>query len=884
MRIRHIITTILGGLLGLLFALPSNAQVVNFVSYGVEHGLAQSQVSSLVQDEKGRLWVGTIAGLSVWDGQKFTNYNRSDSLAEDWVTASYKDKYGHLWFGHWGGSITKYDKVTEEFESIKIEKFNSYQEVKVFVEDTGRNVMFFGTDGSGLFYMDLATQQVKRIEFSKDQEARFIKTLFLDSNKDLWIGTENHGVYIFDEAHMIEDTIISTNIRLEDGLSSNAINQITEYNGNIWLATNAGITYFKSGDIDYLRNPAGIQFNQMNDNTGFASNIVSCFLVDHQENLWIGTGDQGVVKTSVREGYSNRYDFTHYNIEQGLSFYNIKTMYLDRENTVWIGTDVGLNQYTSEHFILYDETVGLKNNIVWAVAPDAQGNIWLGTNMGVTQLINADNRNNDSLSTKHYKVPGLYDVPVIAISPDSEGNIWFGTANGALFKRTKTGNYERINIEAHLQDMIYSIAEDEGGNLWLGTRTGIVKIDKRASKLSLYTASKDSIGGDNILKVLKARDGTLWFAVLGGSLTSYDGENFKVWGPNDGMDGTFVLSAAEDNDGNLWFGSYTGGLYKYDGSTFTNYNKDSGMVSATPYAIVADKDNNIWIGSTNGVEKFDQRTGEFTHFSKSEGFLGIESNPNSIAVDGNDNIWFGTILGAVKYNPYLHDVNTTRPIIEIKDKIRVNNKVSSRPPDNTFTQSQNNLTFDLVGVSLNNPNKLRYTYQLAGDKGGEWHDPTPNPQAILAGLNAGNYTFNVKAINADGVESDVASYKFKIEIPFYMSVRFYVLQFAIILIMLALAVFYGRKTGGSRVATILASIAVIIVFEYGINYVEDNVEAQLGSIAFIKVMLNVFLGLMLFPVERFVQGYIIKGNERAAARRLARQGGATETVESSESE
>jgi hypothetical protein len=83
------------------------------------------------------------------------------------------------------------------------------------------------------------------------------------------------------------------------------------------------------------------------------------------------------------------------------------------------------------------------------------------------------------------------------------------------------------------------------------------------------------------------------------------------------------------------------------------------------------------------------------------------------------------------------------------------------------------------------------------------------------------------------------------------------MQVALIGIMLTLAVFYGRRTGGSRTATVLASIAIIIVFEYCINYVEDNVEAEIGSIAFIKVFLNVILGLILFPVEQFVTDKII---------------------------
>jgi ligand-binding sensor domain-containing protein len=849
-----------------------NAQVVNFVSYGVEHGLVQSQVHSLVQDDNGKLWVGTISGLSVWDGGKFTNYNRTDSLAEDWVTASFKDSRGNLWFGHWGGSITKWDRQRNaskesnraDFYSIEIEKFNSYQEVKAFVEDSTRGVMFFGTEGSGLFYFDLNTEQVRRLQFSKEDNSRFIKTLYLDDYNKLWIGTEYDGVYVFEEGQDIVDSIPSVHITMEDGLASNNVSQIAEFDNKIWIGSTSGITYFEDKEFAELKNKANLGMKFMNRENGFASNGINVLMPDNKGSLWVGTSDNGVVKIS-QGSRPGRYVKTHYGVDQGLSFYNVKTMYFDRENTLWIGTDVGLNQYISEQFILYDESVGLRNNIVWAVAPDQDGSIWLGTNEGVTHLLNADNVDNDSISTKHYKVEGLFDVPVLSVYPDDDGNVWFGTATSSLFKRTQVGTYERVNIEAHLQDMIYSIGEDTLGNLWLGTRAGIVRIDKEQHKLSLFTEKKDSIGGNNVFKVLRDKNGVMWFAVLGGSLTSWDGENFKVWGKEDGMNHTFVLSAAEDNDGNLWFGCYSGGLYKYDGEKFTNYNTDSGLVSSTPYAIVADKDNNIWIGTTNGVEKFDQQTNTFTHYSKTEGFLGVEINPNSIARDANENIWFGTILGAVKYNPYLDVLNKVQPTIQLEG-LKINQKRASWPVDNKFDPNQNNITLEFLGVSLNNPRKLRYSYQLDGPRSDkEWSEPSATPYASMAGLNAGKYNFNVKAINADGVESDVQTYAFEIAIPFYMSITFYVMQFAIILIMLSLAVFYGRKTGGSRTATILASIAVIIVFEYGINYVEDNLETVVGSIAFIKVLLNVILGLLLFPVERFVQAVVVKKRDDGTA-------------------
>ena len=69
-------------------------QTTHFIHYGIEHGLPQSQVQTIEQDNDGNLWIGTMSGLSKYNGRAFINYTKKDSLAEDWITASCKDKAG----------------------------------------------------------------------------------------------------------------------------------------------------------------------------------------------------------------------------------------------------------------------------------------------------------------------------------------------------------------------------------------------------------------------------------------------------------------------------------------------------------------------------------------------------------------------------------------------------------------------------------------------------------------------------------------------------------------------------------------------------------------------------------------------------------------------
>lgn len=847
---------ILIGLLLLTFSVQS--QVVSFVKYGVENGLIQSQVQAFQQDNKGRLWVGTISGVSVYNGVEFKNYTTKDSLAENWVSTMYKTKNGDIWMGHWAGSLSRYDAENDIFENVDIEGFNEFQTISDFVEDTLNNRLFFSSVGSGLFIYHFEDDRVSKVEIDESTESKYITTLFQAPNGKIWVGTENSGIYVFNPEAIADNKVATVNITLDDGLPSNRIVDIEVFNDEIWIGTSdKGIARANWSQASNIKagQPIELSFDLNSEEDILPSDQISDILVDHDNGLWIGTRNKGVLRIMLKGG---RYHFQSYNTKEGLSFYDVNCLFVDRENSIWIGTNVGVNQYVSDGFLLYNKSVGIANNIIWSIQPDGKGNIWLGTNSGVSKLMNGADRENDDLKVQKIGLSGLSDVGVRSIYKDKEGNTWFATSEGRLFKRDKSGKFQKINIQSVLQDIIFCMQDDDQGYLWLGTRAGAARLNKQTLSLDFFS-EKEGLGGNNVLKITKDTKGNLWFACSGGYLTKYDGENFTKYTEEDGVK-PFILCVTADKLGNIYFGGYTSGLYKYDGTEFTNYTSaESGLRAETPYALIADDENNIWIGTSYGVEKFDPRTEKFFHYGKTEGFLGLEVNYNSIARDENDNIWFGTILGAVKYNPAADDLNDVQPTVSLSG-LEVNQEPAEFPFDNEFDPTNNDLAFNYIGVSLNKPNKVRYQYMLEGFEK-EWSTETKTRKAFYSNLDPGKYVFKVKALNSDDIASVPVEYSFRVETPFYMSYYFYGGQVVFIILLMTLAVFYGRKTGGSRIATVLATIALIIVFEYGINFVEDSLEDSLGGVVFIKVGLNVLLALLLFPVEELVKKLIVRGNE-----------------------
>lgn len=840
----------------LLLIKTINAQVVSFVKYGVENGLIQSQVQAINQDNDGRLWIGTISGVSVYNGESFSNYTTQDSLAENWVTTIFKSSNGDMWLGHWAGSITRWSNKTGEFEDIEIERFNQFQTITDFIEKTERQEIIFSSRGSGLFIYHIEKNEVTKVNFSSDPESKNIVDLFIDPSNNLWISTESNGIYIINYNQIDNTALSAKHLTTDFGLTSNNVSEVKLFDDKIWIATpSSGIDVIEQVSANNFISDKSekVTVENKNENNFLPSNNITDLMIDGFNNIWIGSKDKGVTFVTKK---ADKYLTKVFNTREGLSFYDVNCLFSDREKSVWIGTNVGVNQYISDYFLLFDKTIGLPNNIVQTIENDGQGNIWLGTNSGLSILKDGSDLDADNIKVQQVSLKGLDNVGIRDIHLDTDGNLWIANAKGMLFKRNTSGSFEKVNIENVLRDLILCISEDQNGNIWLGTRQGAARLNKNSYKLDFFTEA-DGLGGRNVSKIVSDKNGHLWFACSGGNLTKFDGENFTVYDDDDGVK-SIIICIESDNLGNIYFGAYTSGLYKYDGKEFTNYNiENSGLRSETPYALIADDENNIWIGTSYGVEKFDPRTETFVHYGKTEGFLGLEVNYNAIDRDENNNIWFGTILGAVRYNPEDDFENDVKPIIKVTE-LEINQEQAQFPFNNVFNSNENDLTFKYIGISLNNSNKVRYQYMLEGYDN-KWSKPGQIKQAYFSNLDPGKYTFRAKALNSYNIESEEFTYSFLVKVPWYMAWWFYALQIGVVILMLIFAIFYGRRTGGSRTATVLATIALIIIFEYGINYVEDNVEDLFQGVIFIKVGLNVLLAIMLFPVEDFIKKIIVSG-------------------------
>lgn len=770
-------------LLYLTLALPAvlPAQTYSFQHYGVEDGLSQSAVTAVVQDNNGIMWVGTMAGLNRYDGTSFRTYGKEEGLTENWVTALLKDSRGTIWIGHWGGGVSLCNAASGKVRDMKFERFSKFKSVTSIMEDANGDV-WFGTAGGGVFKYEALNNEIVSLGESDGFLSNYINSISTDAKGNIWFGTD-HGIIIFKSGKKLEDRNAFATLNQSGGLPSDRVTAISRAGADkMAVATEfSGIAIVEVTGGDWK-----FKCNTLNTAAGLPSNFISSVMAGKDEEIWIGSRDEGMFRYDMKKKR-----IQSLSVRQGLNYFKVNCLFRDREENMWIGTDLGLNLYRGDQFLKYDESDGLTNNVVWSVTEDSDHHIWLGTNSGLSKLktgIKSEGGGYDAVKVVNFNTSGKQsDNTILSLYADGDGRIWCGTRYSGLSVLDKDG--KKIagldSVSGLASNTVYSIAADGNGNCWLGTDRGVSLVDGKFKVTNYSTA--DGLGGSNVYKVYCDSRGRVWFASIGGSLSYFINGKFSRISERD-LSQKFITSICEDSKGIMWFGAYGAGIFSFNGKKFSNYTMANGLSSNSPSSVIADSEGNIWIGTNKGIDKFMPADGITKSFGENEGFMGVEPNPNAVCIDHRGNIWYGTIMGAVRFSLADEKKNTVEPVTMLEN-IKVDYEPFDFPEDNEFSYSDNHITFHYIGVSLTNPEHVEYKYMLKGFDN-DWSPVTHNQDVVYSNLSPGDYEFLVMASNNDGVWNQLpASYPFKINPPFWSTWWFYTLCTIIV----AAAVYLGDK-------------------------------------------------------------------------------------------
>ena len=293
-----------------------------FQNYAQNQGLANTQITDIIQDGTDKIYVGTINGLYQFQQDRFKRIKISTQQASTEVLSMYPTPQGGIKLNinfkntNTGGEFKIYNG--------KVKQAN-YHEIgsKQYLDSKGRVWHFVD-------YILYRLDTVSRSDSTVNKRHLFPRNILVQQvfeyKTQYWVAT-NKGLFAIRDSKNKQRNFLEIidSITVKNGLSSNLINVTTQgKNGELWIGTKEGLCLLENGTI-----------TQFNTEDGLISNNCTHLLVDHHNNLWIGT-PKGL-------SYFDGKGFTNYNHKTGLSSSNISYLYIDNQKRLWIGTSKGLS-------------------------------------------------------------------------------------------------------------------------------------------------------------------------------------------------------------------------------------------------------------------------------------------------------------------------------------------------------------------------------------------------------------------------------------------------------------------------------------------------------------------------------------------------------------
>ena len=770
-------------LIYLLVGFSTFSQVPNlkFKHITTEQGLSNSTIEAIYQDSRGFMWFGTRDGLNRYDGNSMVIFKHdlknATSISDNYITCIYEDAKKNLWIGTING-LNKFDQATNTFTNYKsnqkdVKSLSNNHITSLMIDKKGR--LWIATKGGGINLLESSEGKFSSFQQKKGSNAslnnNYVNYIFEDSRGNCWVGTQS-GLQLFNRENRTFKSIDVLK-NLDEKPKNYLIYCINEdKQGNLLLGTtDNGFIIF-----NYQFNTTKLFSHKETQITSLASNLVRSILVDKNKNIWVGCINGGL---NLFDPVSDRFYNYQYRPDEpkSLSQRTISAIFEDNQGNFWVGTHRGgINLYmpNTEKFTLFRQESypnSLSYNDVKAFCEDRNGNIWIGTDGGGLNLFNRKTK-----SFKHYKhnpfnQKTIGSNEVVDITEDSQGNIWVATWGGGLCLYNKNSdNFTRFlhnaaDSKSVSSNYIQQIFEDRKHHLWIGTYYGGLNLfDPKTKTFSrvVYGQNKTQLLGNNILSLNEDKAGNIWIGTDDGGLNCYEEstKTFRHYFNNDKKRPDFQI-IFNDSKNRIWLGQT--GLYLFNPKqkTFSVFTDKLGLSTEFIKAIEEDSQGNLWLSTSNGIMQLNPETLSAKKYNTSDGLQGLEFETNAFLKTQEGEIFFGGINGFNTFYPQNISQNTFIPPVYVTDFQVDNQKVIvgkdsplqtdiSLTKEITLTHQQTTFSFSFAALNYTASENNRYAYRLK-DWDKDWIYPQNEKKASYTNVSPGEYTFQVRASNNDGV-------------------------------------------------------------------------------------------------------------------------------------
>lgn len=823
----------------------------HFRHYNIENGVSSNNISTLFQDQKGYIWIGTENGLNRFDGNQFTLYQKNNPLYSNFHANSINticettDK--ELWLGTDNG-VFIYNQVKDTFTPFvkqTSDKTSITSWITHIIQDKAGNI-WIATHKQGIFLFN--TQTDKLTQFEIPQNDNIVIRILNDEQNNIWLS----GPYQLCKLNKVNNTFET--YAIEEKTESIYSMALWEDSSNhIWIGTwDKGLWKLdpQTKQVEkYLTEGKGILH-------------IHSILEYSPELLFIGSDDGLTIFNPVTKEsflYNNYGDS-----EKSLSDKFIYPMLKDREGGVWIGTYYNGINYLPPYcgqFNGYSESSDIpyfNSRIISRFCEDENGNIWIASDDSGLSCFNPSTMQFlDFNGRKKLNKHNLHALCMI------DKDLWIGTyGDGIQVLNAQTGKIKNYNTTNGLdENSIYSIFKDSQGQIWTGSMNGICQYDAQKQH---FTPIKHLEA--LIIEIVEDAKGNLWIATQGKGLFRYSPQKNKEWekyGLKKGFNSLTVNHLCINKDNEIWAAT-SEGLYLYnplkDIFTYQPLRLPNECINA-----ILEGEDCLWLTTAKGLVKYTPATQETQIFTKSDGLQNEAFIMASALKTRNGEFYIGSINGFNTFYPHQLKLNTQKPNVVLTSLEIFNQKIDTQK-DGTLPEAidhlkeihlsykDNVITLNYAALSYCTPQKNQYAYMLEGfDKG--WNYVGSQHSTTYTNLPAGTYTFRVKASNNDNIwNEEGTSIRIIVHPPFYLSLPFkigYVLLFLLALGLLLRYVIRRSEKKHAKAIDELNSKKEIEIHEAKINF-----------FTMIAHEIRTPVSLIIGPLEKIMQSTHIPTNER----------------------
>ncbi|MDO9488757.1 MAG: diguanylate cyclase [Sphingomonadaceae bacterium] len=722
-------------------------------------GLPQGTVTSMAQDERGLIWIGTFGGLVRYDGYRAQVFRQDASdphqLRDSYVRALAPLSGGRMMVGTNAGGVGIFDPATLRFDWLPVGAGGTAHGKIFALAPSRRGGYWIATEG-GLDHIDIRTRRLTTVSGGPGSDPAFDPRSFAvleDRRGNLWVGTNDGlllrragtSVFVRQEAQGVAATVLRDKIW--------ALHE--DRGGNIWVGSGqSGALYLDpSLKPQLVAGLSGVD--------GMARRrTLRGFLELDSGVLWAATDGAGVVSYDPSTGEVGRVAHDRA-MQASLPGDIVRALLKDRSGNIWIGTEVGAAHFNPAGHVILSmmssplNPATLSDPNVQSVWVDPRGRIWLGLGMGRIDVIDQA-----AGAIRRIRLTGEQaerDVQGIGLGPD--GQVWAGSQGLARIDLDSLA-VSGSAVPALDSKLVLALAFD-GRDVLVGTYDGLFRYSTGSGRLQHFVSDRSdptSLADNQIRVITPMPGGEIWYSTVTGiSISSPGRRGFRTirHDPADpqSLPHDYAGSVERDARGRIWVGTF-GGLALLDRPTppyrFRRVTAANGLDNEKINALLVDG-SRVWASTADGVALIDGDSLDARSLGPRDG-LKIDSYIHRSAASSRDGaLMFGGLGGLTVVRPTV--VRVAQPPAPLAITNLVVNDVAlpfSRLPAPGDTlrlaSSRRGFRADFALLDYRAPSATRYSHRLLGFDDDWVKVPfgTP-PAAAYTNLPGGTYTLELRA-------------------------------------------------------------------------------------------------------------------------------------------